>query len=371
MAHPLAGLQAWLKRGKSEARAQHRAQSRHEPGRNVMLHVTVDAQHTTPFREALIRDCGNQQWTLRVAPLRDSARVQLSLYLPKADVGHAMQRLSQLTPDAEVGQVVEIPDTPSHAWRSLIHADANGQANGQADAPGRPATRRHDANGKRRNGSGRGAAQGASPGASHGAHRTIDNHADATALKASTVNTPRDEAMDVADVAAESIIPVQPGLAQLLPASHVLLALSVADREQLFAQLSQAFETLCGVPAEIVTAGLASREALGSTGLGRGVAVPHGHIADLAQPVALYARLAEPIAFDAPDGQPVSDIVALLVPQWADSAHLHLLAEVAQCFCDHQFRDRLHACADAGAVCRLFNGRDTLEQAERGARRIT
>src|SRR6201999_4509655 len=62
--------------------------------------------------------------------------------------------------------------------------------------------------------------------------------------------------------------------------------------------------------------------------------------------------------------------VALLVPQWADSAHLHLLAEVAQCFCDHHFRDRLHECEDAAAVCRLFNGRETLEQAARGDRRL-
>ncbi len=54
-----------------------------------MLHVTLDAQHTTPFRAALIRDCGDQQWTLRVAPLRDTGRVRLSLYLPKAEVGQA------------------------------------------------------------------------------------------------------------------------------------------------------------------------------------------------------------------------------------------------------------------------------------------
>jgi nitrogen PTS system EIIA component len=356
MAHPLAGLRALLRRSRSANSAgrgvEHGERARRDSGRNVMLHVTVDAQHTTPFREALIRDCGNQQWTLRVAPLRDSGRVRLSLYLPKADVGHAIQRLSQLTPDAEVGQVVEIPDTPSDAWRSLIHANAQG------DVP-RPATTRHpdarpaDARSHRGNGT----------------HRADDRAAYGATGSASGSATPT-AAEDAADAAIENIIPTQPSLAQLLPASHVLLGLPAADREQLFAQLSQSFETLCRVPADVVTAGLTAREALGSTGLGRGIAVPHGHIENLAQPVAIYARLAVPIAFDAPDAQPVGDIVALLVPQWADSAHLHLLAEVAQCFCDHHFRDRLHECDDAAAVCRLFSGRETLEQAARGDRRL-
>ncbi|WP_232243577.1 PTS sugar transporter subunit IIA [Paraburkholderia sp. SOS3] len=353
MAHPLAGLRALLRRTRAahsaEDGAEHGARTHREPGRNVMLHVTVDAQHTTPFREALIRDCGNQQWTLRVAPLRDSGRVRLSLYLPKADVGDAIRRLSQLTPDAEVGQVVEIPDTPSDAWRSLIHANAQG------DVP-RPANLRHaGARSHRGNGTHRAGEQIARSAAG----RAADHAADSAARKI---------AEEAADAAVENIMPTQPSLAQLLPASHVLLGLPVADREQLFAQLSRSFETLCHVPAEVVTAGLTAREALGSTGLGRGVAVPHGHIENLAQPVAIYARLAEPIAFDAPDAQPVGDIVALLVPQWADSAHLHLLAEVAQCFCDHHFRERLHECEDAAAVCRLFDGRETLEHAARGGR---
>jgi nitrogen PTS system EIIA component len=357
MAHPLAGLRALLKRSRSAHRAgqgvEHGGRQRRDPGRNVMLHVTVDAQHTTPFREALIRDCGNQQWTLRVAPLRDSGRVRLSLYLPKADVGHAIQRLSQLTPDAEVGQVVEIPDTPTDAWRSLIHANAQG------DVP-RPAhTRRTDAR-----------HTDARSDRGNGLHRADHSAAAYGATGSAAESATAKSAEEAAEAAIENIIPAQPSLAQLLPASHVLLGLQVANREQLFAQLSQSFDSLCRVPADVVTAGLTAREALGSTGLGRGVAVPHGHIEHLAQPVAIYARLAEPIAFDAPDAQPVGDIVALLVPQWADSAHLHLLAEVAQCFCDHHFRDRLHECEDAGAVCRLFNGRETLEQAARGDRRL-
>ncbi|MDQ7978924.1 PTS sugar transporter subunit IIA [Paraburkholderia sp. SARCC-3016] len=310
-----------------------------------MLHVTVDAQHTTPFREALIRDCGNQQWTLRVAPLRDSDRVRLSLYLPKEVGGQAVLGRQNILPTPWLTERHGYDPTSSDAWRSLIHASAQG------DVP-RPATLRHaDALSHRGN----------------GPHRANEQIARGAAGRAAD-RAARKIAEEAADAAVENIIPAQPSLAQLLPASHVLLGLPVADREQLFAQLSRSFETLCHVPAEIVMAALTAREALGSTGLGRGVAVPHGHIENLAQPVAIYARLAEPIAFDAPDAQPVGDIVALLVPQWADSAHLHLLAEVAQCFCDHHFRERLHECENAAAVCRLFDGRETLEHAARGGR---
>jgi PTS system nitrogen regulatory IIA component len=109
-----------------------------------------------------------------------------------------------------------------------------------------------------------------------------------------------------------------------------------------------------GLPAATVIAALEAREALGSTALGQGVAVPHGQIKGLRRAMTLYIRPAIPIAFDAPDGNPVTDVVVLLVPEWANSTHLHLLADVAQRFCDHHFREQLHACVDAQAVCQLF-----------------
>ena len=56
-----------------------------ESGRNVIMHVTVDAQHATPLRQALIRDCGDQPWTIRITPLHGT-RLRLSLYLPKGEV---------------------------------------------------------------------------------------------------------------------------------------------------------------------------------------------------------------------------------------------------------------------------------------------
>ncbi|WP_244306404.1 PTS sugar transporter subunit IIA [Paraburkholderia lacunae] len=265
-----------------------------------MMRVTLDAQHATPLRQALIRDCGDQPWTIRVAPLHGTGRVQLSLYLPKDAVNAAIQRVAHLAPAAEVGQLLEIPEAPTDAWSDLIHAESPPRA----DSPG---------------------------------HR-ID-----TAAEGDTV-------------------------AQLLSPDHVLLGLDVADRETLFTQFGHFFEQHYGLPATSVTTGLAAREALGSTGLGQGVAVPHGQIKTLRRAMAFYVRPAKPIPFDAPDGKPVSDVVVLLVPEWANSTHLRLLANVAQRFCDHQFRELLHGCLDARAVCQLFASYEAADEAERTGR---
>jgi PTS system nitrogen regulatory IIA component len=124
-------------------------------------------------------------------------------------------------------------------------------------------------------------------------------------------------------------------------------------------QLGRFCEQRFGLSAATVIAGLKAREALGSTGLVQGGAVPHGQIKGLRRAMALYIRPATPILFDAPDGNPVADVVVLLVPEWANTTHLHLLADVAQRFCDHHFREQLHACVDAQAVCQLFAGYDT------------
>ncbi|MGA3251081.1 MAG: PTS sugar transporter subunit IIA, partial [Paraburkholderia sp.] len=112
MTHPMTSLRAFLGSGKSEARPRSHATA----GRNVMMHVTLDAQHATPLRQALIRDCGDQPWTIRVAPLPGTGRVRLSLYLPKTAVNGAIQRVAHIAPTAELGQLFEVPDAPTDVW---------------------------------------------------------------------------------------------------------------------------------------------------------------------------------------------------------------------------------------------------------------
>ena len=95
------------------------------------------------------------------------------------------------------------------------------------------------------------------------------------------------------------------------------------------------------MPASMVVENLLARERLGSTGLGRGVAIPHGRIKGLMEAAAAVVRLRTGTAFDAPDGEPVALFVFLLVPEAATPAHLEVLAEIAEMLSDRAFRATL------------------------------
>ena len=99
---------------------------------------------------------------------------------------------------------------------------------------------------------------------------------------------------------------------------------------------------------------LFDREKLGSTGLGYGVAIPHGRIKLLKEPVCAFVRTASPIAFESPDAQPVNLVFAMLVPEHATEAHLELLSELAQMFSDASLREALARAADAALAHRVI-----------------
>lgn len=130
-------------------------------------------------------------------------------------------------------------------------------------------------------------------------------------------------------------------ISRLLPASNVLLDLPSSSKKRAFEQAGLLFENNQGVARAKVFDSLFARERLGSTGLGQGVAIPHGRIKGLKEAVAAFVRVAEPVPFDAPDGQPVSVMIFLLVPEQASQAHLDLLSELAQMLSDKAFRQSL------------------------------
>jgi PTS system nitrogen regulatory IIA component len=130
-------------------------------------------------------------------------------------------------------------------------------------------------------------------------------------------------------------------ISRLLPASNVLLDLPASSKKRAFEQAGLLFENNQGVARAKVFDSLFARERLGSTGLGQGVAIPHGRIKGLKEAVAAFVRVAEPIPFDAPDGQPVALMIFLLVPEQASQAHLDLLSELAQMLSDKAFRQSL------------------------------
>jgi len=143
-------------------------------------------------------------------------------------------------------------------------------------------------------------------------------------------------------------------IADLLPAASVVADLEAGSKGELFAAIGRLFETDDGLRSDEVAGSLHAREKLGSTGLGQGIAIPHGRIKGLREARGAFARLKSPIAFDAPDGKPVSNVFVLLVPEHATEQHLQLLSELAQMFSEKRFREALATAADAGALHGVF-----------------
>lgn len=143
-------------------------------------------------------------------------------------------------------------------------------------------------------------------------------------------------------------------IADLLPAERVLADLDAGSKGEVFAAFGRLFASGDGLNADQVSGSLHAREKLGSTGLGQGIAIPHGRIKGLREARGAFARLKTPIPFDAPDGRPVGNVFVLLVPEHATEQHLQLLSELAQMFSEKRFRDALGAAADAPALHELF-----------------
>ncbi|MDZ4350121.1 MAG: PTS sugar transporter subunit IIA [Xanthomonadaceae bacterium] len=99
---------------------------------------------------------------------------------------------------------------------------------------------------------------------------------------------------------------------------------------------------------------LCARERLGSTGLGHGIAIPHGRCPGLKEATGVFVRLAEPVDFGAPDGTPVDLLFALAVPEHFTHQHLVLLSELAALFGETHFREQLRTAPDSKAVFALF-----------------
>lgn len=143
-------------------------------------------------------------------------------------------------------------------------------------------------------------------------------------------------------------------IAKLLPPAHIVLGLDASSKKRAFEQAGLLFENHLGIARATVFDSLFAREKLGSTGLGQGVAIPHGRIKGLKDAAGAFLRLAAPVPFDSPDGKPVGLMFVLLVPEQATEQHLQILSELAQCFSDRAFREALGACESTDDAHRLF-----------------
>jgi PTS system nitrogen regulatory IIA component len=143
-------------------------------------------------------------------------------------------------------------------------------------------------------------------------------------------------------------------LSQILPPAQVLVGVDAASKKRAFEDAGLLFENLHGLNRALVTDSLFARERLGSTGLGHGVAIPHGRIKGLKSPMAAVFQLATPIGFDAPDEQAVGLLIFLLVPEAATQKHLEILSEIAEMLSDSNLRERLKLSLDATALHQLI-----------------
>jgi len=143
-------------------------------------------------------------------------------------------------------------------------------------------------------------------------------------------------------------------LAAILPVVDVLVDVDATSKKRAFEQAGLLFENQHAIARATVTDNLFARERLGSTGLGHGVAIPHGRIKGLKNPLAAVLRVRQSIAFDAPDDEPVSLLIFLLVPEAATQRHLEILSEIAEMLSDRELRERLKSEPDAAEVHRII-----------------
>lgn len=130
--------------------------------------------------------------------------------------------------------------------------------------------------------------------------------------------------------------------------------LCAKDKPAILEELARLFEKAWDLNAEQVLENLEEREMLGSTGFGRGVAIPHARLAGVARPIAALIRLQRQVDFDAADGMPVELVIGLLSPENSGVAHLHALAAISRLVRDERMRDALVEAPDEEAIYGLL-----------------
>lgn len=139
-------------------------------------------------------------------------------------------------------------------------------------------------------------------------------------------------------------------LGDLIGPEAVAPSLKAKNKKQLLQELAARAARLTGLEEREIFDTLLQRERLGSTGLGQGVAIPHGKIPGLKHIVGLFARLATPIDFDAVDGEPIDIVFLLLAPEGAGADHLKALARISRLLRERHALDKLRGAKDQSAL---------------------
>ena len=142
---------------------------------------------------------------------------------------------------------------------------------------------------------------------------------------------------------------------QILSPEGIIAGMRATSKKQVLQELAKAAGRLTGENDRAIFEILLDRERLGSTGVGRGVAIPHGKLASLNGIFGLFAKLQRPVDFDAIDDQPVDLVFLLLAPEASGAEHLKALAKVSRLLRDERLCEKLRGCDSADAIYALLN----------------
>ncbi len=143
-------------------------------------------------------------------------------------------------------------------------------------------------------------------------------------------------------------------LHDLIDSDAIIASLKAPSKKQALQELSERASAVAGIPAREIFDALLQRERLGSTGVGGGIAIPHGKLPRVERMLGVFARLERPIDYEALDGEPVDLIFLLLAPESAGADHLKALSRVARSLRDPSLTARLRATKDASGLFLLL-----------------
>ena len=143
-------------------------------------------------------------------------------------------------------------------------------------------------------------------------------------------------------------------LSQILKPEYIRLDVTLQSKKRVFEQAGLLFEPVLGLSRRSIFEAFFARERLGSTGLGNGIAIPHGRLSGLKETVGAFVRLKKPILFESPDGAPVDLLFLLLVSDSSTDEHLQILAALAEVLSQGAFRKKLRAAKTENEIWQLF-----------------
>lgn len=144
-------------------------------------------------------------------------------------------------------------------------------------------------------------------------------------------------------------------LSDLIEVPAIMPALKANSKKQLLQLLSERASAIAGIPEREIFDTILQRERLGSTGVGNGIAIPHGKLAGVKQISGVFARLETPIDFEALDDQPVDLVFLLLAPEGAGADHLKALSRIARVLRDADTVAKVRGTQDATAIHALLS----------------